>query len=87
MSKPDLVVPETGVDRLSEDLLETQTCESGLTLRPVTPEDALTLLAELDDFDAAEQSETFEYLKEALNQTRAARGERLIFPDEQADLT
>lgn len=87
MSKPDLVIPEPGADHLSEDLPATRTYESGLALRPVTPEAALTLLAELDDFDAAEQSETFEYLKEALNQTRAARGERLIFSDEQTDLT
>jgi hypothetical protein len=87
MNESDLVTPEPGVDRSPGDMSAPGTYESGLVLRPVMPEAALTLLAELDDFDANEQAETFEYLKKALNQSRAARGERLIFPDEQVDFT
>lgn len=32
--------------------------------------------------DEGEQREIFEFLKNALNETRAARGERLLSPDE-----
>ncbi|MDQ3011979.1 MAG: hypothetical protein M3X11_14885 [Acidobacteriota bacterium] len=58
----------------------------GLIVRRVDPQSAKTLLSELDDFDEADQRETLEYLKQALNKTRAAQGARLIFPDEQIDL-
>lgn len=47
--------------------------------------DVPAALAVLDSFlkeDEGEQRDTFEFLKNALNETRAARGERLLFPDE-----
>jgi hypothetical protein len=52
-----------------------------LTIRRVDPETAKTLLSELDEFDGDEQRETLNYLKQALNETRAAEGARLIFPE------
>ncbi len=58
---------------------------AGLTVRKADPEAAKSLLAELDEFDEAEQRETLAFLKRALNETRAAQGARLIFPDEQTD--
>lgn len=59
---------------------------NGLIVRKVSPDAAKSLLAELDKFDQAEQRETLAFLKTALNETRAAQGARLIFPDEQTDL-
>ena len=60
---------------------------SGLIVRRVEATAAKSLLSELDEFDETEQRETFELLKRALNETRASQGARLIFPDEQTDLT
>jgi hypothetical protein len=68
---------------LEESTELAQAQQSGLILKKVAPELARTLLAELDQFDEAEQRETFEHLQRALNETRAAHGERLIFPNEQ----
>ena len=56
---------------------------AGLTIRRVDPETAKTLLSELDEFDGDEQRETLNYLKKALNETRASQGARLIFPDDE----
>jgi hypothetical protein len=55
---------------------------SGLSIRPINVEAALRALDSLCEGDPEEQRETFEYLKRALNETRAANGERLLFPDE-----
>lgn len=55
----------------------------GLILRRPDRETAKTLLSELDEFDGDEQRETLAYLKKALNETRAAQGARLIFPDDK----
>jgi hypothetical protein len=57
---------------------------SGFVLKPI---DVPLALAALDSFlagghDEAEQRETFGYLKQALNETRAAQGERLLFQNE-----
>lgn len=52
---------------------------SGIEFQPINVEKALWLLDQLDAFDPAEQRETFEYLRQALNEDRAAGGERLVF--------
>ncbi len=57
---------------------------SGLIIRPINVEAALRALDSLCEGDPEEQRETFEYLKRALNETRAANSERLLFPDENA---
>jgi hypothetical protein len=54
---------------------------SGFTLRPI---DVPAALAALDSFleedqGEVEQRETFEYLQQALDENRAAQGERLLF--------
>jgi hypothetical protein len=54
----------------------------GAPLPPFDPEGAIAFLRSLYEGDPEEQRETFEYLKRALNETRAANGERLLFPDE-----
>lgn len=55
---------------------------AGFTIQPIEIEKALRVLDSLDEGDPEEQRETFEYLKRALDETRAANGERLLFPDE-----
>ena len=57
---------------------------SGLVLPPFDPEAAIAVLDWLRQQDPQEQYETFEYLKRALNETRAANGERLLFTEEAA---
>lgn len=43
---------------------------------------AIAFLESLYEGETEEQTATFEYLKQALNETRAANGERLLFLDE-----
>lgn len=56
--------------------------QSGFVLKPADVSAVTAALKSLYADDENEQRETFEYLKGALNETRAANGERLIFPDE-----
>lgn len=60
----------------------TQPSAYGAPLPPFDPERAIAALDWLCQQDPEEQRETFEYLKQALNQERAASGERLLFLDE-----
>ncbi len=55
---------------------------SGLVLPPFNPVGAIAVLQSFFEGDLEEQRETLEYLKRALNEDRAAGGERLLFPDE-----
>lgn len=55
---------------------------SGFVLNPIDVAAAAVALKSLYADDETEQRETFAYLSNALNETRAANGERLLFPDE-----
>lgn len=55
---------------------------SGIVLPPFDPEAAIAALESFYEGDPEEQRETFEYLKKALNEERAASGERLLFVDD-----
>lgn len=55
---------------------------SGFVLQPINVTAAVAALQSLYADDETEQRETFAYLQNALNETRAANGEQLIFPDE-----
>jgi hypothetical protein len=67
-----------------------RSCRLTASDRPVScssPIDVPLAPAALDSFlteghDEPEQRETFGYLKQALSETRAAQGERLLFPNE-----
>lgn len=65
-----------------EDLPIDRPRKSGFVLKPIDVAAATAALKSLYADDETEQRETFEYLRNALNETRAARGERLLFPDE-----
>lgn len=55
---------------------------SGFELTPIDVPAALRVLDGFLEEDEAEQNETFEYLKNALDETRATHGERSIFSNE-----
>ncbi|MDX2042009.1 MAG: hypothetical protein SF097_12205 [Acidobacteriota bacterium] len=55
---------------------------SGIVLPPFDPEKAIAVLQSFYEGDPEEQRETFEHLKKALNEERAAGGERLLFVDD-----
>jgi hypothetical protein len=55
---------------------------SGFVLDNIDVAAALAMLDSFLEEDEAEQRETFAYLKRALDETRAAQGERLLFPNE-----
>ncbi len=65
-----------------EDLPIDRPRKSGFYLKPIDVAAATAALTSLYADDETEQRETFEYLRNALNETRAATGERLLFPDE-----
>ena len=69
-------------DSPESELQPTQTNAYGAPLPPFDPKGAIAFLESLYEGDAEEQYETFDYLKRALNETRAANGERLLFLDE-----
>ena len=59
-----------------EDLPIDRPRNSGFVLKPIDVAAATSALKSIYAYDEAEQRETFEYLKNALNETRAANGER-----------
>ncbi|HXU35019.1 MAG TPA: hypothetical protein VN937_01560 [Blastocatellia bacterium] len=54
---------------------------SGFVLHKIDVPAALAVLDRFLEEDESEQRETFEHLKHALNETRAAQGERPLFPE------
>ena len=56
--------------------------ETGLIVRPFNADIIGNLFAELETFDAEERGETFAYLKQALNETRASLGAEPVYCDE-----
>lgn len=77
---PDEVEESVASSDEAEKVSPAQRTVSGIALQPIDVEAALRALAQLDEFDVEEQRETFEYLEQALNETRAANEERLLFP-------
>ncbi|MBI1766684.1 MAG: hypothetical protein HYR56_35200 [Acidobacteria bacterium] len=81
MSVANLAVAEPA-PLLVEDLPLDRPRQSGFVLKPIDVAAATAALQSLYLDDEAEQRETFAYLRDALNETRAANGERLLFPYE-----
>ena len=80
MKKPSVLLNSRSPtsDELPIDRLRT----SGFVLHKVDVPAALVVLDSFLEGDEAEQRETLEYLKQALDETRAAQGERLLFSNE-----
>lgn len=85
MNAADIIAVEPGALPV-EDLPIDRPRKSGFSLNPVDVATATAALKSLYADDETEQRETFEYLRNALNETRAANGERLLFPDESNHL-
>jgi len=81
MSKLETIPEESAASSESESQAA-QPSAYGAPLPPFDPEGAIAVLESFYEGDPEEQRETFEYLKRALNEDRAASGERLLFPDE-----
>jgi len=78
MKDPSALLDPTPPDSVSSELPIGRPRISGFALRRT---DVPTAVAVLDSFleeDEDEQRETFEYLKHALDETRAAQGERCL---------
>jgi len=56
--------------------------KTGLIVRPLDAEAVNKLFVELEKYDAGERRETFDYLKRALNETRASLGAEPVYTDE-----
>lgn len=56
--------------------------KTGLLVRPFDAQAINRLFAELERYDAEERRETFDYLKCALNETRASLGSEPVYTDE-----
>ena len=55
--------------------------KTGLLLRPLDPGAIDTLFAELEKDDVEERAATFDYLKHALNETRASVGAEPVYSE------
>ncbi len=56
--------------------------KTGLVLRSVDSMAVNNLFAELEKYDSQERAETFDYLRQALNETRASLGTEPAYLDE-----
>jgi hypothetical protein len=56
--------------------------KTGLVVRPLDPAAVNSLFAELEKYDSQERAETFNYLKRALNETRASVRAEPAYQDE-----
>jgi hypothetical protein len=77
-----LIEPEQALEELRID----RPRKSGFVLHPIDQEAARTLLDSFLEEDEEEQRETFALLKQAIDDGRRVRGERLLFEEyEQTD--
>ncbi len=58
--------------------------KTGLVIRSIDSAAVNKLFDELERYDSRERAETFDYLKGALNQTRASHGAEPIYAYEKA---
>lgn len=82
MKEPRTLLDQARTDAASVELPIDRPRSSGFELQEIDVPAALAVLDSFLEEDEAEQRDTFEYLKQALNETRAAQGERTLFPNE-----
>jgi len=68
-------------EQVREELPIDRPRKSGFVLKPIDREAAITLLDSFLEEDEEEQRETFVLLKQAIDDGRRARGERLLFEE------
>lgn len=82
MKEPITILDQARSDLMSDGLPIDRLRSSGFALQEIDVPAALAVLDSFLEGDEAEQRETFGYLKQALDKTRAALGERLLFSNE-----
>jgi hypothetical protein len=82
MNQPNTLSDDAFAHPASDELPIDRSRSSGFVLQKIDVPAALEVLDCFLEEDEAEQRETFEYLKRALDETRAAHGERPLFPNE-----
>jgi len=82
MKEPSTLLDQARTDAASDELPIDRPRASGFALQKIDVPAALAVLDSFLEGDEAEQRETFEHLKRALDETRAAQGERLLFSNE-----
>lgn len=82
MKEPSTLSDRLRTNRASDDLPIDRPRRSGFVLQKIDVPAALSVLDSFLEGDEAEQQETFEYLKQALDETRAAQSERPLFSNE-----
>lgn len=82
MNQPNTLSDDDFAHRAADELPIDRLRSSGFVLQKIDVPAALAVLDRFLEEDEAEQRETFEYLKGALDETRAAQGERPLFPNE-----
>jgi hypothetical protein len=82
MKNPDTVFEQSSRGPEADELAIDRARPSGLELREIDVPKALRTLDSFLEANRSEQRETFDYLRETLNQTRSDQGERLLFSNE-----
>ena len=82
MNQPNTLSDDGFAHRAPDELPIDRPRPSGFVLQKIDVPAALAVLDRFLEEDEAEQRETFEYLKRALDETRAAHGERPLFQNE-----
>ncbi len=72
---------ESPAQNADPDLVELSR-KTGLVIRPVDSVALNRLFTELERYDSRERAETFDYLKNALNETRRSLGADLTYQDQ-----
>ena len=82
MKEPSTLVDQARTDAAADELPIDRQRPSGFVLHEIDVPAALTVLDSFLEGDEVEQRETLGYLKHALDETRAAQGERPLFSNE-----
>ena len=82
MNQPNTLSDDAFAHSAPDELPIDRPRSSGFVLQKIDVPAALAVLDSFLEEDEAEQRETFEYLKRALDENRMAHGERPLFPNE-----
>jgi len=68
-------------DQLATPQLAELARKTGLILRPLNSSAVNDLFAKIEEYDPTERSQTFDHLKQALNETRASLGAEPVYSE------
>jgi hypothetical protein len=82
VKNPNTIFEQSPGGPEADQLAIDRTRPSWFELREINVSNALRTLDSFLEANYSEQRETFDYLRETLNQTRIDQGERILFPNE-----